>query len=210
LKIVLENNALRFIDCQGVRRWVFGCPLRQRELLSQNLIDLAEIVRTSTYKTVAALYDSDLEFQAIAHDSLALCKIDPDWLDIEMLQQFLLPHAGEDGAAPALLQTLNFPDVPHSGGKESTYEEAVAAVWSHTGKLTEALQAIGYGPDETLSWAELQAVLEARNAMADPEKAEEEEAITALEEDLKNPGNLGFNGARMATPDEAAAILAEI
>jgi hypothetical protein len=190
---------------------VLGCPLKQREQLRANLTDLSEIIQSSLHKSVAALYDHDLEFQAIAHDTLALCSISPDWLDIEMLQQFLLPYAGEDGkASPSLLQNLNFPEAPHPGSKGSTYEEAIAAVWSHTGKLTDALQAIGYAPDEALSWAELRAVLEVRNIMADPEKAEEEEAIAALEEDLMDPANLGFNGARLATPEEMAAVLAEI
>jgi hypothetical protein len=202
----ITSNRIRFIDTQGIYRVVFGCPLRQRELLRDTLGDLSDHVQSSPYKTIAELYDHDLEWQAIAHHALSLCKIDPDWLDIDMLSQFLLPYEQDGKPKDCLLQSLNFPETKAAGGKGSTYEEIIAATWSHTGTLEAALQALGYDPGDALGWAELQAVLEARNKMADPERAEEEEAIAAMGHDA----NLGFNGSREATPEETAAILAGI
>jgi hypothetical protein len=178
-------------------------------------VQLEKRVQASNLETVADLYDHDPEFAAIADHCLKLCKIDPDWLTIDMLAQFLLPYQDEQGnAQPGLLQALNFPVVPDSGGKGGSYAEAIAAVWTHTQDLQAALKAVGLEPDEQLAWNELQEVLEAHGRFSDPnaaEKAEEAEALEAIAEELKaKPESMGFDGVRFASDAETAAILAGI
>ncbi len=206
-KITLESNSIRFVDTRGIYRYIYGCPLKQRRELDQSLTDLDDRLNKSHCKTIHDLYDHDPEFQAIADHCLSLCKIDPDWLDIDMLQQFLLSFEAEGQAQVGLLRSLNFPDLGNSGSKAATYEEAIAAAWSHTEDLRSALTELGYDPDEQLSWDELSKVMQARAKALDPDAAEKAE-IEALSQDVQGFADLGFNGGgRMATPDEVAALL---
>lgn len=195
-------DALTFIDSGGKYRKIYGCPLKQRKELHHALTELHKRLAASKIQTITSLYDDDPEFQAIADECLSLCRIDPNWLTIDMLIEFLLPHRKNDAPQRPLLETLNFP--PNSEGVSATEAEAIAALWSHTQDLEQALKLAGYQPGEAPPWDELVEVMQARNA-ASPEGQAERETEEIAEQLEKQA--IGVNGMAIASPQQTEKFM---
>lgn len=189
------NLGISFVDATGTLRIIYGCPLTQRRELGHLLDELLKTIQQTNIKTLGDLYDNNTEFRAIAHKALSLCQIDPAWVSIQQLEQLILPYRDEEGKPKQpILHDLNFPDLGSSGGKSSTYEEAIAAIWSHTGDLEKAMAAANEIP-----WSELSAILEARNKLVDPKAREQAEMEEALSE-IEKQGGILPKGMKIADP----------
>lgn len=206
-------DGLSFVDVHGIYRVIYGCALKQRRELAHTLNQLNDRLSKSKIRTIAELYDHDTEFSAIADHCLALCRIKPNWLNVEMLTEFLLPHRDAGGnPAPALLQQLNFPQIEERG-EGATHEEAIAALSTHTNDLEAALRLAGYEPGEAPPWDELQEILKARNEATDPKakEAKMEASVQKSIEDAIEPGGwfAGFGG-QVASPQQTDELLASL
>jgi len=200
-------DGLSFVDALGIYRVIYGCPLKQRKELAHTLQTLNERLQISQLKTIKSAYDHDPEFQAIADHALRLCRIEPDWISAEMLTELLFAHRDADGQPQrALLEQLNFPVIDKANEVESTTAEAIAALWSHTQDLEQALKLAGHEPG-AVDWAELGQILEARNAQTPEgkEKAEIERAIQDLQK--VSDGALVPESLAVATPDQTEQLL---
>ncbi|HEY9826046.1 MAG TPA: hypothetical protein V6D19_11395 [Stenomitos sp.] len=206
-------DGISFVDALGIYRTIYGVPLKQRRELAHALTQLSERVQRSQLKTVAELYDYDTEFQAIADHCLKLNRIDPAWLNIDQLTQFLLAHKDAEGnACEPILQQLNFPPTPPPE-KPATYEQAIAALSTHTKDIEQALRLAGYEQGELPSWPELEAILQARNEAMDPkaeEKQQEHAIAKSIEEVLESGSWFASFGAQVASPQQTDQLLSEI
>jgi hypothetical protein len=221
-------DGLTFMDATGILRVLYPIALKQRRELDHCLTSLNDRLSRSALRSVHDLYDHDPEFQALADHCLALQRIDPAWIDIDMLTEFLLPHRDAEQAAQApILRQLNFPKpkvekegdrgkLPpaHFRPKQSaTYEEAIAALWTHTGDLEQALRVSGYENDYP-GTEELSKIMEARSRFLDPKsadepRAEEMEAIAQEIEQRMKAGTWfgGFSGGGIASPEQTDELL---
>jgi hypothetical protein len=166
-------DGLSFTDATGILRVLYPVPLKQRRELHHCLIALQMRLSRSKLQSIHELYDGDPEFQALADRCLSLQRIEPDWVNIDMLTEFLLPHRdGEGNPQQPLFQQLNFPPSKTEIKHSSTYEEAIAALWTHTGDLEAALRVSGYENDYP-GTEELFKIMEAKNRFSDPKSADE-------------------------------------
>lgn len=205
---LIRFTSFGFVDVRGRYRHIAGCPLKQRQELAGLLIAIAEQLDQSKMTTIAELYDGDFTFKALADRAIEVCGIDPAWLSIDMLAQFLFPYKDGEEIKRPLLEELNFPQVPDTGERGAEYEEVIAGLWTHTDSLPEAMQAAGYEPGEALPFDQLSKVLKHRNAMADPDyrnkpRVSEEELIDVVESISKATT---AEEVRLPTPEEIAAI----
>lgn len=200
-------DGLSFVDSGGILRIIYGCNLKKRRELAHTLTQLHDRLAATKIHTLAELYDHDCEFSAIADHCLSLCRIDPAWLTIDMLNEFLLPHRKNDEPCRPILEQINFPalEPQREGG---TYPEAVAALWSHTQDLEQALRLAGYEKD--VPWDELSEIMQARNAQS-PESQQEEE-MEAIARDLEQQLHPGAVGSEMAiaSPQQADRLMEAI
>ncbi len=210
----IDFDGLTFVDLDGVYRKIYGCPLKQRKELAHALTELHKRLAASKIRTIAALYDHDPEFQAIAHECLSLCKIDPDWLSVDMMTEFLLPHRKENQPQRPLLEQLNFPQIERTDEQATEYD-AIAALWAQTQNLEQALRLAGYEEDSP-PWNELAEVMKARYERS-PQRQEEMdvEAIAAHQEfarDLEQQLQNGAVGSEMAiaSPQQADQLMEAI
>jgi len=196
---------LSFVDATGVYRSVYGVPLKQRRELRKALAQLERLQSETKLLWIADLYDGHSEFSAIADFCLRLHRIEPDWVNLDMLIQLVLRHRSAAGPRNALLYDLNFPPVPEDG-LTSTYTEAIATVWANVGDLEQALRLCGYGLDDDLGWDELVDVMRHRTSPdAVPDSAESQMAEVLLK-DLES-GAFSFAGARFATDAETQKVM---
>lgn len=140
----IDFDAFEFEGVDGIYHLIRGCSLVNREELRSRLGLLQERLRsTSEDLTLQELYDQDKYFRHLCHRCLELCGIRLDWVDIDMMMQFLFPYQIEDKFIEGILVRLNFPSRQRQqgkGGKTPTYEEILAALWSHTNDLQKALE----------------------------------------------------------------------
>jgi hypothetical protein len=187
-----------FVDAGGRYRSIYGCPLKQRQELARGLMDLEQAVLRSHYRTHADLYDHDLHFRAIAEGCLAICRVDPDWLDIDLLVEFLLPSRGEDGSIrQPLLAQLNQISTGVGG---QTFEEAIAEVWHSLGDYHAALRAVGYAEGEVPPWDTLVKIMQARLDLLYPQAKMERDAFADLASSMET-GDF-FKAFSNLAPDE--------
>ena len=200
-------DGLSFVDAQGTYRLIYGCPLKQRRELAHALTTLNERLKASKIQTISDMYDHDPEFQAIADHALTLCRIDPNWLTIEMMIEFLLPHRGKDGTPTrALLEQINFPKVISPDEPTGTHADAVAALWSHTQDLEQALRLAGYDQSSP-AWDELSEILKARMAQTPEGKEQREMAEIARDLEARVKDGLFASEMAIASPSETEQLL---
>ncbi|MBD2628495.1 hypothetical protein [Trichormus variabilis] len=174
----VEFDCIEFQDITGEYRLIHGCSLKNREELRSRFSQLQKFLdNSSELETVRSLYERDTYFRHLCHRCLELSGISLEWVDFHMMTQMLFPYqAGEyQGVAvhkQGILIELNFP-VQNNGIKSqkgATYEELVAALWSHTEDLQKALEL-----SSTLSADQLLDIMQARSKQmqdADPQKRE--------------------------------------
>ncbi|NJM56246.1 MAG: hypothetical protein HC857_00590 [Synechococcales cyanobacterium RU_4_20] len=208
---LISRDRISFLDPQGQVRTIYGVSLRHRQELKETLDAIEARVLTSKIKTLAELYDYDFEFQALALHALKLQRIDPDWVSVEMLAQFLLHHEDEAGmTVPPLLEQINTlycqPGENPGPPVKDPLEENIAAIWSHTQDLEKALQVAGYDPDsgDNPSWLQLQKILQYRNEALDPKKQQQRELRQVLEKMGQQPTESG--APRFLSEGEVSAI----
>jgi hypothetical protein len=165
-------DGLTFVDVSGKYRKIYGCALKQRKELHHALTELHKRLAASKIRTIADLYDGDPEFGAIADECLQLCKIDPNWLSVDMLTEFLLPHRKDNQPVRPLLEQLNFPPVERTG-EVSTEWDVLAALWAQTQDLEQALRLAGY-EEGSPPWNELAEIMKASYARS-PEGREQQD-----------------------------------
>ncbi len=172
----VEFDCFEFQDLQGNFRLVKGCPLSQRQELAARLEQIHDRLQQSPEgETLAEAYDRDEHLQYLFDRSLSLCGIETDWLDINMMSHFLLSYEKDGEVCEGLLIQINFPKRRQKADsdKSATYEELIAALWSHTQDLQKALELARTIPSE-----QLVDILQARSAQiknSDPQ--EQEKAI---------------------------------
>lgn len=199
----IEFEGVGFVDSRGKYRVIYGCSLKARRELAHALTKLGDRLEKSTFKTVAEAYDYDVEFAAIANFALEASGIDPDWLTLDMMVEFLFPHRDSEGNPQRpILEQLNFPPTPMEGGKGATHAEAIAAIWTHTKNLRAALDAAGY-QGEFPGWEEMSGILEAHAVMTDP-KAQEKKAQEEIEKKMREDMASGQWGAFVSAPAKIA------
>jgi hypothetical protein len=162
---------LEFEDRAGVIRSLAGCSLIGRqefyERLQQIQTRITELPETST---VAELYDTDSRFRHYCDRCLILNGIDPDWLTMVMLGDFLFVRVVEGEARPGLLIELNqSPDTGKKVDNPATLHEILAALATHEKSLKTALE---LASDLNLPANDLLEILTARSELersANPE-----------------------------------------
>lgn len=184
----IEFDCIEFQDITGQYRLIHGCSLTNREELRSRLSQLQKYLDTaSEEQTVRSLYDSNNYFQHLCHQCLLLSGISLDWIDFNMMTQMLFPYQSGEKYRQGILLELNFP-APYSSIKNqkgATYEEIIAALWSHTEDLEKALELAN-----TLPAGQLLDITQARAKQmqdTDPqkrEKAQQREWQQKAREDL--------------------------
>lgn len=184
-----EFDCFEFEDLQGNFRLIRGCPLSQRQELAARLSQVYERLQKSPEgETLAEVYDRDKYLQHLFRKCLELCEISLDWLDINMMSQLLLSYEEDGEMREGLLVQINFPKGKRKSDtkKSATYEELLAALWSHTQDLQKALELA-----ETIPAEQLMDILEVRSVQvrnSDPqerEKAMKREWQTKSREDIE-------------------------
>jgi hypothetical protein len=212
----IQFNGIQFLDAQGIYRTIYGCPLKQRQELHRALLSLHERLNRSKIRTIAHLYDHDSEFAAIADYCLTLNRIDPNWLNIDQLTQFLIPYRDEEGNPQRpLLEQLNFPSTSNPTARGATFAESIAALWTHTNNLEEALRSAGFEVGEYPSAAEMDAILEAKNRFSDPKRKNEpprevQERIAADIEQRMRDGSWFGGTMAIASPQQTDEWMAQM
>jgi hypothetical protein len=212
----IKFDGIQFLDAQGIYRTIYGCPLKQRQELHRALLTLHERINRSKITTIAHLYDHDSEFAAIADYCLQLNRIDPNWLNIDQLTQFLIPYRNAEGHPQRpLLEQLNFPPVENQEARGATFAESIAALWTHTNNLEEALRAAGFEVGEYPSAAELDAILEAKNRFSDPKRKNEppvevQQQIAADIERRMQDGSWFSGATAIASPQQTDEWMAQM
>jgi hypothetical protein len=167
----VEFDCIEFQDITGQYRLVHGCSLTNREELRSRLSQLQKTLDNAPEKqTVRSLYDKDPYFRHLCHQCLELSGISLDWVDFNMMTQMLFPYQTGEKYRQGILVELNFPTQPQTGKKGSTYEEIIAALWSHTQDLEKALELAN-----TLPADQLLDIMQARTKQiqdTDPQKRE--------------------------------------
>lgn len=96
---------LEFEDRFGVIRSLAGCSLMGRQEFFERLQQLqARIDALPEAATVAELYDTDSRFRHYCDRCLILNGIDPDWLTVGMLPDFLFVRVVEGETRPGIFQ----------------------------------------------------------------------------------------------------------
>ncbi len=169
----VEFDCFEFQDLQGNFRVARGCPLTKRQELAARLGQIHERLQQSLEgETLAEAYDRDEYLRHLFHKALNLCGISPNWLDINMMSQFLLSYEESGEVREGLLIQINFPKGKRKSdnGNSTAYEELLAALWSHTQDLEKALELAENIPAEQLI-----DILESRSSQiknSDPQERE--------------------------------------
>jgi hypothetical protein len=184
----VEFDCIEFQDITGQYRLIHGCSLTNREELKARLSQLQKYLNDAPEQvTVRSLYDNDKYFQHLCHQCLELSGISLNWIDFNMMAQMLFPYQSGEKCRQGILVELNFP-TPSGNTKNqkgATYEEAIAALWSHTEDLEKALELAN-----TLPADQLLDIMQARAKQmqdTDPqkrEKAQQREWQQKAREDL--------------------------
>jgi hypothetical protein len=169
---------LQFADVHGQFVIVRGLPLLARfefRALHDRLVSL--IGAASPDSTFQALYDQSPEIRHLVATCLKLFHIEADRLSIDMVQQLLIARRDEDGRYRAgWLVELEFPpppaDQPMSSEEPPTDAEILAALWSHTGDLSKAIE---LGSDPRVAGRLLLDTLSARSLSQDEKVSKRQE-----------------------------------
>jgi hypothetical protein len=168
-----EFDCFEFEDLKGNFRLIRGCPLSQRQELASRLNQVHERLQQSNEgETLAEAYDRDKYLGHLFQKCLELCGVSLDWLDINMMSQFLLPFEENGEMREGLLVQINFPKGKRKSDSKTSvaYEELLAALWSHTQDLQKALELA-----ESIPAEQLMDILEARSSQiknSDPQERE--------------------------------------
>jgi hypothetical protein len=169
----VEFDCIEFQDITGRYRLIHGCSLTNREELRSRLSQLQKYLDTAPeQQTVRSLYDKDPYFRHLCRRCLELSGISQDWVDFDMMSQMLFPYQFREKYRQGILVELNFP-TPSSNIKDqkgATYEEVIAALWSHTQDFKKAIELA-----KTLPADQLLEIMQARAKQiqdTDPQKRE--------------------------------------
>ena len=184
----LESQELDFYDFRDVAgqwRSISQAPLQAREELLVRLNRLNERLQNFPAQySFAEAWESDGYLRFLCLRCCSLGGIKPEWLktqdsfDLTLISNFLFPRKdGEGKTERGILVRINFPTPQgETKGNPQTYEEIIAAIWSFTENLSEALElAKSYPGRDLTKIVEARAEIEKKAAIkANPELAKKE------------------------------------
>lgn len=94
------------------------------------------------------LYDKDEFFRAACNESVELCGISSDVIDIDTLYALLLPHIDGNGKTNnnGILAQLNFQGIEshnkNSAGEDASIADVLAILWQISGSLKDSLDVL--------------------------------------------------------------------
>ncbi|HEY9639054.1 MAG TPA: hypothetical protein V6C57_01145, partial [Coleofasciculaceae cyanobacterium] len=161
---IAEFNRVDFVDRFGTTRIIAGCSLCGREEFFARIRELCDRMNSEAGadETWEQFYERDDRTKFLVKRCLELNGIDPDWVNLSMIDQLLLSRPGELEGMPkqGWLVELNLPRKPAQEGQAAaSLEQMIAALSSHTQGLIEALE---LARDPKYPANELVEILEAR------------------------------------------------
>jgi hypothetical protein len=140
----VEFNCIEFQDIIGQYHLIRGCSLTNSEEMRSRLSQLQKFLdNTPEQEIVRSLYDQDSYFSHLCHQCLELSGISLDCLDFNMMSQMLFPYQSGEKYSEGILVELNFSHTNTNSTKNqkgASYEEVIAALWSHTQDLQKAFE----------------------------------------------------------------------
>lgn len=162
----IEFRGFDLQDREGQWRTIYPCPVLQREYLKDRINQIWQFVQD--YPNNQATFEDLLKedkFQFLCKEALRLAEIDMDWLTPDYLEAMVLPYFNGEGEREMkpILVALNFPEAEKqkanlkASGEPETFFDLLAALWTATQSLEEAINISAILPMQ-----ELQQVLESR------------------------------------------------
>jgi len=116
-----------FSDVDEKVRTLTGCSL----LVLDEFVQISSIIATildASEDSFAEVYTKDRTFSQFCHKVLRLHNIDPQWINIEILAEMLLPHYSGDEIKLGLLQQVSLPqsDNTERSAKQVTMAEYIS------------------------------------------------------------------------------------
>ena len=148
-----------FQDRTGTWRTIYPCSVLAREALKERINQIWDFVQNypDDQKPFAKLVEDESKFKFLCLEAFRLAGIDPEWLDFPLWQAMVLPYEDSDDneqIKPILVQ-LNFPEPDPDqklkpGQEPQTLFDLIAAVWTASDSLGEALETVTTVPMEHL------------------------------------------------------------
>lgn len=182
----------------GQVRLIHPISLSSREELKNCLETCYErmCAEQDTSKTFEQLYDEDKIFQFFANRAIELNGLSPTDLSLDELYPLILPYVDTEGNPHnnGVLIELNYANLDahskNAEGKDTSYLDVMAVLWSNIGSLQETLNIAGNDKipaDELITLVNKYAKLMSKQA--DPQKAmmleKQDEILDELKEIFK-------------------------
>lgn len=139
-----KDICTKFVDVSGKIRSLRGCSVANLDEFVDTVGIICDKLNQSSEETFSDVYVNDLIFRQLCDLALGFCSIKPEWVNLSMLAELLLPHRTDDGIKPALLEQLSLPTADSTERSEGliSIAEYTASVLTDLVKsgLTENLE----------------------------------------------------------------------